>query len=273
MATQKKENLAQETISTETPIQESLPAETLAQKSSASAPKTPTKATSKATAAKKEQARKAKIGTRTAKISTSKASQPVTPPEFQAAVPQAESAQAPTTLANAYPSALSSEHPSEQLASMGGVRFLAADCITGDIWVPNAAIPSIDEATYRSRKTQAEGQRRAIEVASLNLKNINDLHQLESHSIDIAISAKTNETQYAKLTGADIDYQTQLQVNGEKSQQLMQASAKHDSATRETGYTEQLIALKDQNFELEIQQAQNVFSEKASRYRAQLAGQ
>ncbi|MGB3292663.1 MAG: hypothetical protein WBB01_06755 [Phormidesmis sp.] len=271
MATQKKEKIAQETLLTE-PVQAALAAETPARRSSASAKKASAKATPKATAVKKERARKAQTSAQTAKTSPSQDPQPVVPPEFQTARP-AESAQAPLTLADTPASERPSEHPSELLANTGGVSFLAADCITEDIWVPNTAVPSLDEATYRSRKTQAEAQRRAIEVASLNLKNINDLHRLESQSIDIAISAKTNETQYAKLTGADIDYQTELEVNGEKSQQLMQASAKHESAARDTGYAEQLIALKDQNFELDIQQAQAVFSEKASRYRAQLAGQ
>ncbi|MGC1306460.1 MAG: hypothetical protein WA885_04465 [Phormidesmis sp.] len=225
--------------------------------------KTTAKATPKATDAQKEQARKARAGARIAKTSTSKTDPPAA---------QTPATQALTALTTTHPSENPSENPSE-LASMGGVGFLAADCISGDMWVPNAAIPSLDEATYKAHKAQAEGQRRALEVASINLKNINDLHQLESQNIDIAISAKTNETQYAKLAGADIEYQTQLQINGEKSQQFRQASAKHESATRETGYTEQLIALKEQNFELEIEQAQNVFSEKVARYRAQLSGQ
>ena len=57
-----------------------------------------------------------------------------------------------------------------ELAGIGGVSFQASDYITGDIWVPNANIPSIDEATYEAQKTQAEGQSRAIEVAAINLK-------------------------------------------------------------------------------------------------------
>lgn len=157
--------------------------------------------------------------------------------------------------------------------SKDGMTFLAANCIGSDMWVPSAAIPAIDEATYRAQKAQAEAQRRAIEVASLNLKNINDLHQLERQSIDVAISTKENETRHAQLTSADIDYQTQLEHNGEKSQHLRQATARREAATRESDYTDQLIALKDQNFELDIQQAQSAFSEKAARYRAQLTGQ
>ncbi|MEL6604824.1 MAG: hypothetical protein AAFP20_16555 [Cyanobacteria bacterium J06614_10] len=158
-------------------------------------------------------------------------------------------------------------------ASQNGTDFLAANCISDDIWVPSAAIPEIDEATYRAQRAQAEAQRRAIEVASLNLKNINDLHQLERQSIDVAISTKENETRQAQLTSANIDYQTQLERNGEKGQYLRQATARREAATRESDYTDQLIALKDQNFELDIQQAQSAFSEKAARYRAQLNGQ
>lgn len=154
-----------------------------------------------------------------------------------------------------------------------GTRFLASELAAGNIWAANTAIPTLDEATYAAQKAQAEAQRRAIEVASLNLQNINDLHELERQSIDVAISAKTNEIRTAQLAGTGIDYQTQLEVNAEKSQHLAQAVAKHQAATRETGYADQLIALKDQNFELEIQQAQNVFAEKAARYRARLTGQ
>lgn len=152
-------------------------------------------------------------------------------------------------------------------------HFLAADCINDNIWSPSAAIPSLDEATYVAQKEQAEAQRRAIEVASLNLKNMNDLHRLEKQSIDVAISTKENETRSAQLANAEIDYQIQLETNGEKSQSLRQAVARKESATRESDYADQLIALKDQNFELDIQQAQNVFAEKAARYRAQLTGQ
>jgi len=256
MATQKKETLAP---SAETPAKET---------KVSGAKKLSAKATPKATAAKKESARKSKRGTRTAKPRASKASQLMTTPPETEAVPQ-PTAQMASTLAAADEVGHASENP----ASVDGDDLMTADPMTKDIWVPGAAIPSIDEATYKVRKEQAEGQRRAIEVASLNLKNMNDLHQLEGQKINVAISAKTNETQNAKLAGVDIEYQTQLQVNGEKSQQLAQASAKHDSAARETGYTEQLLNLKDQNFELEVQQAQNVFAEKASRYRAQLAGQ
>ena len=151
--------------------------------------------------------------------------------------------------------------------------FLASQLISDNIWSPNAAIPTLDEATYAAQKAQAEAQRRAIEIASLNLQNMNNLHQLEQQNIDIAISAKNNETRNAQLAAAGIDYHTQLEMNGEKSQHLAQAAAKHQAAARESGYTDQLIALKDQNFELEIEQAQNVFAEKAARYRAQLTGQ
>ncbi|MGD1866250.1 MAG: hypothetical protein ACFB0D_17000 [Phormidesmis sp.] len=159
------------------------------------------------------------------------------------------------------------------IAVGGDVSFSASELMPGDIWAANSAIPALDEATYAAQKAQAEAQRRAIEVASLNLQNINDLHKLERQSIDVAISTKTNETRNAQLAGAGIDYQTQLEVNGEKSQHLAQSAARHQAATRETGYADQLISLKDQNFELEIQQAQNVFAEKAARYRAQLTGQ
>ena len=141
-----------------------------------------------------------------------------------------------------------------------------------NIWQPNASIPTLDEATYAAQKAQAEGQRRAIEVAKLNLKNINDLQALERQNIDVAIGAKTNEIRGAQLSGVEIDYQTQLEMNGEKSQQLNQAAARREAATRETGYMQQLISLKDQIFELDVQQAQAAFSEKAARYRAQLTG-
>ncbi|MEO0708000.1 MAG: hypothetical protein AAF050_20370 [Cyanobacteria bacterium J06649_5] len=157
-------------------------------------------------------------------------------------------------------------------AEADSAHFAAADCLSADIWVPSANIPALDEATYASQKAQAEAQRRAIEVANLNLKNMNDLHQLERRSLDVAISTKENETRTAQLTNADIDYQTQLEINGEKSEQLNQAAARREAAARETGYTDQLISLKDQNFELDIQQAQDVFAQKAAHYRAQLTG-
>lgn len=221
------------------------------------------KEATKATAAQKEQARKARAGARIADKNSKATDQAVTPPP--ATPPQ-------TALATADASDLASAGEVNG-GGNGSSSFLAAHYTTGDMWAPNVAIPAIDEATYHSRKTQAEGQRRAIEVASLNLKNINDLHQLEGQNLEVAISAKATETRAAQLTGAQIDYQRQVEQNGEKSEQLMQASAKREAATRETGYTQQLIALKDQNFELEIQQAQTVFAEKAARYRAQLTGQ
>ncbi|MEM9148977.1 MAG: hypothetical protein AAGB19_00700 [Cyanobacteria bacterium P01_F01_bin.3] len=152
-------------------------------------------------------------------------------------------------------------------------NFLAADCVSDSIWSPDVAVPTLDEATYKAQKAQAEAQRRAIEVASLNLQNIKDLHQLERQSIDVEISMKENEARSAQLVGVDIERQIQLEVNDEKSQHLRQAAARKDAATRESDYADQLIALKDQNFELDIQQAQNVFAEKAARYRAQLTGQ
>ena len=51
------------------------------------------------------------------------------------------------------------------------------------------------EATYETYKTRAQGQARSIEVASLNLKSIDGLHKLEGQTIDIAVTAKNNETQ------------------------------------------------------------------------------
>lgn len=222
---------------------------------------TETKKAPKATAAQKEQARKARAGARAAKAKA----------EPKTATPKATAT--PTAQPSAQPGSSIATATRSDLAGYGGVDFRAADYMTGDIWVPDDRIPAIDEATYEQYKTKAEGQARSIEVASLNLKNITGLHKLEGQTVDIAIAAKNNETRYAKLEGAEIGYQTQIQANGEASQKLMQASAKHQAATRETGYTNELIGLKDQNFQLEIQQAQNVFSERAARYKAQLSGQ
>jgi hypothetical protein len=206
----------------------------------------------KASAAQKEQARKARAGARVARGSNRT--------KKSVAAPKATVSTTSTHAA-----------ARSDLAGTGGVAFVAADYMTGDIWVPDSRIPAIDEATYEARKTQAEGQSRSIEVASLNLKNIAGLHRLEGQTIDIAIAAKSNETRYAKLEGADIGLHTQLQANGEAAQKLMQVTAKHEAAQRETGYTTELIELKDQNFLLEIEQARNMFSEKSARYRAQLA--
>ncbi|MEM9090504.1 MAG: hypothetical protein AAGC93_17360 [Cyanobacteria bacterium P01_F01_bin.53] len=261
-----------------------------AKATASAAKKTKGKATTKATASQKAQTRKAKndaIAVEEAPKKTPKAAMPpeleflVSPGPSPATAPEPSATESSATNSSATES--SGAEPSDLVAHSSGsngngansdvMTFIAADCLNGDIWVPNAAIPELDQATYELQKAQAEGQRRAIEVASLNLKNINGLHQLEGHSLDVAISAKTNETQEAQLAGAEIDYQRQLELNGEKSQQLQQAIAKHEAATRETGYTDELISLKDQNFELEIQQAQNVFAEKAARYRAQLTGQ
>ncbi|MEL6816132.1 MAG: hypothetical protein AAFP03_15190 [Cyanobacteria bacterium J06598_3] len=233
------------------------------------------KGVTKATAAQKEQARKARAGARIAEENSQATRQAMTPPPATPSQMALATAN-PSELASAEENAMTAHGDSLGIASTEASidsSFLAANYTSGDIWSPNAAIPAIDEATYHARKTQAEGQRRAIEVANLNLKNINDLQQLESQHVEVAISAKTTETRAAQLAGADIDYQRQVELNGEKSQQLMQASAKHEAATRETGYTRQLIDLKDQNFDLEIQQAQTVFAQKAARYRAQLTGQ
>jgi hypothetical protein len=208
----------------------------------------------KASAAQKEQARKARAGARVARGSNRT--------KKSVAMPKATAAPTSTKLITATRS---------DLAGIGGVSFVAADYITGDIWTPNPAIPAIDEATYEAQKTQAEGQARSLEVASLNLRNINSLHKLEGQAVDIAITAKSNETRYAKLEGAEIGFQTQLQANGEATQRLMQAQAKHEAAQRETGYTTELIGLKDQNFLVDIEQARTLFNEKSARYRAQLA--
>lgn len=217
-------------------------------KQKAAAKKTP-----KASAAQKTQARKARAGARIANAGKSKIATKKTVKTPKASAPVAA-------------------RSASELAGIGGVSFQAADYITGDIWAPNPAIPAIDEATYEAQLTQAQGQGRSIEVASQNLKNINGLHKLEGQAVDIAITAKGNETKYAKLEGADIDYQTQVAVNGEKSQKLAQAIAKHEAATRETGYTNELIGMKDENFQLEIQQARTLLNEKTARFKAQLAG-
>ena len=208
----------------------------------------------KATEAQKEQARKARKGADIAKSKKKVGTKKTAP----------TTAPVPTT-----PN-LTTRNASE-LEGIGGVSFRAADYITGDIWVPNPAIPAIDEATHEKYKTQAEGQARSLEVASLNLKNINTLHKLEGQAAEIATTKKANETKWAKLEGAEIAYQAQLQANGEAQQRLIQATAKHQAATRETDYTTQLIGLKDQNFQLDIQQAQTMFNEKAARYQAALA--
>jgi hypothetical protein len=208
----------------------------------------------KASSAQKEQARKARAGARVARGSNRT--------KKSVATPKATATPTSTKLTTATRS---------DLAGIGGVSFVAADYITGDIWTPNPAIPAIDEATYEAQKTQAEGQARSLEVASLNLRNINSLHKLEGQAVDIAITAKSNETRYAKLEGAEIGFQTQLQANGEATQRLMQAQAKHEAAQRETGYTTELIGLKDQNFLVDIEQARTLFNEKSARYRAQLA--
>lgn len=235
-------------------------------KAAATAEKTKTtKAKStKATAAQKEQARKARAGARAAKATKEKKT-------VKDAVKDTVKDVFNKKNTSASPSAVATRNASD-LAGIGGVNFAAADYITGDIWVPNPAIPAIDEATYEAQLTQAQGQSRSIEVAAQNLKNINGLHKLEGQSVEIAITAKANETRYAKLEGGEIALQTQLQANGEATEKLTQATAKHQAAQRETGYTTDLIGLKDQNFQLEIQQAQTVFAEKAARYRAQLAG-
>jgi len=162
--------------------------------------------------------------------------------------------------------------PSSDLAETGGVSFSASDYMTGDIWIPDGRIPSIDEAVYEARKTKAEGQKRSIEVAALNLSNINGLHKLEGQAVDISITAQTNQTKYAKLEGAQIDYQTQVAVNGAKSQKLTQAVAAHEFSQRETGYLDSIITDRDSSYQLQIQQAQTVLSEKSARYQAQLAG-
>lgn len=212
----------------------------------------------KSSAAQKEQARKARAGARIAGKAKTKAKKSV-------ATPKADTA--PANSVASLTTATASE-----LTGTGGALFRAGDYITGDIWTPNPAIPAIDEATYEAHKTQAEGQSRSIEVASLNLKNINGLHKLEGQAVDIDITAKTNQTKYAKLEGAEIDYQTQLQVNSEKTEKLTQAAESYQFASRETGYRRQQIGLMDQNYQLDIDTAQTKFAEKTERYRAQLAG-
>ena len=209
----------------------------------------------KASAAQKEQARKARTGARIAKANKEAAS----------------SSKPASSTSNASSSQITTANRSE-LAGYGGVDFRAANYMTGDIWVPDSRIPAIDEATFEKHKTTAEGQSRSIEVASLNLKNIQGLHKLEGQTVDIAIAAKGNETRYAKLEGAEIGYQTQVQLNGQANQQLLQATAKHEAASRETGYTNELIGLKDSNFQLEIQQARARFQELSARFSAQLSG-
>lgn len=233
-------------MATTTKTKEQLAAELIADHAASKAPK--------ASAAQKEQARKARAGARIAKTNRN------------ADIKAKKSVSTPTS------SSVPTTGNRSDLAGHGGVSFRAADYMTGDIWTPDSRIPAIDEATYETNKTQAEGQSRSIEVASLNLKNIAGLHRLEGQSVDIAIAAKSNDTRYAKLEGADIAYQTQLQVNGEATQKLIQQTAKHDFAVRETGYRSNLIDTADQVFLLEIEQARNVFSEKSARYRAQLAG-
>jgi hypothetical protein len=204
----------------------------------------------KASKAQIEQARKARQGAKLAREGGTSRKVVTTP----------TNASAPTT------------KPSSELAGIGGVSFRAADYMTGDIWVPDERIPAIDEAVYESRKTKAEGQKRSIEVASLNLSNIQGLHKLEGQSIDIAIAAQTNQTRYAKLEGAELDYQTQVQLNGAKSQKLTQATEAHQFATRETGYLNQQIGIRDSDYRLQIQQAETVLSEKSARYQAALSG-
>ena len=205
----------------------------------------------KASAAQKEQARKARKG-----ASLAGKKRITTPKQTTHTAPTAPNL---------------STAPASELSGIGGVSFQAADYITGDIWTPNPAIPSIDEATYEAQKTQAEGQSRAIEVAAINLRNINGLHKLEGQAVDIAITAKSNQTKYAKLEGSEIDYQTQLQLNGEKSEKLAQATDAYQFAVRESGYRRELIGLRDENYQISIRQEQTLFNEKAARYQAALA--
>ena len=215
----------------------------------------PAKKTPKASPAQKEQARKARAGARIAKANKEAVSQPK-----------------PASSTNAASTSITAANRSE-LAGIGGVTFRANDYMTGDIWVPDSRIPAIDEATFENRKTTAEGQSRSIEVASLNLKNIQGLHKLEGQSVDIAIAAKGNETKYAKLEGAEIGYQTQIQLNGQASQQLLQATAKHEFQQRNTQYETSRIGLMDSSAQHEIEQAQMLLDQKIARFTAQLSGQ
>ncbi|MGD1897525.1 MAG: hypothetical protein ACFB16_11315 [Phormidesmis sp.] len=267
MATKPKESMVSESNPSVEQAEEKPVKETKAKKAGTRAAKTSQK-TQKKTTAKTSTKAKAKA----AKSQQLQSQQTQSEQEEAVTGAIADSSQNLTALGT--PNSESASSTMSQLnhkVSGADISFLAADHIANsDMWLLDTNIPTLDEATYAAQKAQAEAQRRAIEVASLNLKNINDLHQLEHQSLDVAISAKNNETRAAQLTGADIDYQTQLEVNGEKSQHLRQAAVRREAATRETGYTEQLLALKDQNFELEIQQAQSVFAEKAARYRAQL---
>ena len=208
----------------------------------------------KASAAQKEQARKARKGAEVAAQNKREVTTPKASTQTARTAPNLTTASA------------------RELSGIGGVSFQAADYITGDIWTPNPAIPSIDETTYEQHKTQAEGQARSLEVAGLNLRNINSLHKLEGQAVDIAITAKSNETRYAKLEGAEIDFQTQVQANGEKSEKLAQATDAYQFATRESGYRRELIGLRDEDYQISIQQEQSLFNEKAARYRAQLSG-
>ena len=221
---------------------------------------TQTKTAPKASAAQREQARKARAGARIAKANKSAGS-------------TSSTARSTNNASSSKPTSSLTTANRSDLAGYGGVDFRASNYMTGDIWVPDSRIPAIDEATFEKHKTTAEGQSRSIEVASLNLKNIQGLHKLEGQTVDIAIAAKGNETRYAKLEGAEIGYQTQVQMNGQASQQLLQATAKHEAATRETGYTNQLIGLKDKNFQHEIEQAQMMLDQKIARFTAQLSGQ
>ena len=215
----------------------------------------PTKKAPKASPAQKEQARKARAGARIAKAN--KESKP----------------KAPATNATANTSTSITTANRSELAGYGGVDFRAANYMSGDIWVPDSRIPAIDEATFENRKTTAEGQSRSIEVASLNLKNIQGLHKLEGQSVDIAIAAKGNETKYAKLEGAEIGHQTQVQMNGQASQQLLQATAKHEFQQRNTQYETSRIGLMDSSAQHEIEQAQMLLEQKIARFTAQLSGQ
>ena len=93
----------------------------------------------KASAAQKEQARKARKGASIAANGKRK----ITTPKASAPTPTA----APLATADR-----------SQLVGGGGVAFRAADYMSGDIWVPDARIPAIDESTYEQHKTRAQGQ-------------------------------------------------------------------------------------------------------------------
>lgn len=152
----------------------------------------------------------------------------------------------------------------------GVMDFRAAAYLPSDIFEGSPNIPSITEGESEKRIEHIKGQARAVEVAKENFKVAEKLHQAEEGASKAEFARVKADTGWSKFREAEILFQTQELKTLTTAQQKIQAQDRLDFDSGETVFLKQVLDLKTEGMQVDLQHATDLLELKRQTFANEL---